>query len=74
MAPRKSKNRMTSALLAACLVGSAMGEHHMKWKVEKRQGGSTNIPLVVTNNCAETIYPGIHTQGGTGPSASGYEF
>lgn len=31
------------------------------------------VPLVVTNLCAETIYPGIVTQAGTAPSTGGFE-
>jgi hypothetical protein len=38
--------------------------------VRKRDGG---IPLVVTNQCAETIWPGIGTQAGTGPGTGGFQ-
>lgn len=31
------------------------------------------IPLVVTNNCEATIWPGIATQAGTGPGTGGFE-
>jgi len=47
--------------------------HHMKRHVEPRQNGGTNVPLIVTNNCAETIYPGIVSQGGTGPGSGGFQ-
>lgn len=33
----------------------------------------TLIPLKVTNNCADTIWPGVLTQGGVGPGTSGFE-
>ncbi|KAK4162518.1 Hsp70-like protein [Cladorrhinum sp. PSN259] len=33
----------------------------------------TPIPLVVTNNCGETIWPGIGTQNGIGPGTGGFE-
>ncbi|CAP67621.1 uncharacterized protein PODANS_1_15140 [Podospora anserina S mat+] len=33
----------------------------------------TPIPLLVTNNCAETIWPGIATQNGIGPGTGGFE-
>jgi len=33
----------------------------------------TPIPLVVTNNCAEMIWPGIGTQNGIGPGTGGFE-
>lgn len=31
------------------------------------------VPLVVTNLCTETIYPGIATQAGSAPSSGGFE-
>ncbi|KAH6646854.1 thaumatin family protein [Truncatella angustata] len=31
------------------------------------------IPLIVTNSCGDTIWPGIATQGGDGPESSGFE-
>ncbi|KAF1833071.1 thaumatin family protein [Decorospora gaudefroyi] len=30
-------------------------------------------PLLVTNNCPDTIWPGISTQSGTGPAQTGFE-
>jgi beta-mannosidase len=30
-------------------------------------------PLLVTNNCPETIWPGISTQSGEGPKENGFE-
>lgn len=33
----------------------------------------TPIPLVVTNNCGEMIWPGIGTQNGIGPGTGGFE-
>jgi len=60
-----------SLVFALCTAANA--EHHMKRHVELRPRASTNTPLVVTNNCAETIYPGIVTQGGTGSSSSGFQ-
>lgn len=48
--------------------------HHMKLKLTSRQSnGSNNTPLVVTNYCADTVYPGIITQSGNGPQSSGFE-
>ncbi|KAL9006311.1 MAG: hypothetical protein Q9188_000910 [Gyalolechia gomerana] len=32
-----------------------------------------NRPLVIRNQCRETIYPGIGTQAGTGPSTQGFQ-
>jgi hypothetical protein len=36
---------------------------------EKRDGG---MPLIITNNCGETIWPGVGTQAGTGPGTGGF--
>ena len=50
------------------------GIHHMKrppLAYVSRRGES--VPLVVSNLCPETIYPGILTQAGMPPSASGFE-
>lgn len=33
---------------------------------------NSDLPLVVTNNCDEVIYPAILTQSGTGPEQSGF--
>lgn len=31
------------------------------------------VPLLITNNCADTIWPGIYTTSGTGPGTGGFE-
>ncbi|KAM7201898.1 thaumatin family protein [Naviculisporaceae sp. PSN 640] len=41
-----------------------------KWTT---QTDETPIPLIVTNNCPETIWPGIGTQNGIGPGTGGFE-
>ena len=49
-------------------------EHHMKRQIQPRQNGDgNNTPMIVSNWCADTIYPGVVTQGGTGPQNSGFE-
>jgi len=48
--------------------------HHMKRApLAYVLGRDEKVPLVVTNLCSETIYPGIVTQSGTAPSAGGFE-
>src|SRR5271156_358149 len=32
-----------------------------------------NIPIKVTNNCAETIWPALASQAGTGPDTGGFQ-
>ncbi|KAJ9155470.1 Osmotin, thaumatin-like protein [Pleurostoma richardsiae] len=34
---------------------------------------NNTVPLVVTNNCPDTIWPGINTQSGSGPGTGGFE-
>lgn len=49
--------------------------HHMNViaprKLSRRANGNT--PLIVTNHCPETIYPGIVTQSGNGPQNTGFK-
>lgn len=61
---------MRVLLLIASIAELAATQQHMKRKVDKRQSGS--VPLVIVNQCADTIYPAILSQGGTGPSDTGY--
>ncbi|KAL6823103.1 hypothetical protein J3E69DRAFT_307503 [Trichoderma sp. SZMC 28015] len=45
--------------------------------IAKKQGPpgekDERIPLVVTNKCDSTIWPGVATQSGTGPGIGGFE-
>ncbi|KAK0787155.1 hypothetical protein LTR02_002590 [Friedmanniomyces endolithicus] len=61
---------LTSLLLLAL---TASAEHSMsRPRLSQRQGGNNNRPILISNWCTETIYPAILTQGGTGPSTTGY--
>lgn len=42
-----------------------------RWGPPEKRGGS--IPLVISNNCGENIWPGIGTQAGTGAGTGGFE-
>ena len=53
---------------------------HMKDGTETRQrkrgppnAGEPTVPLVITNRCDSTIWPGLATQSGTGPGTGGFE-
>ena len=35
--------------------------------------GEPTVPLVITNRCDSTIWPGLATQSGTGPGTGGFE-
>lgn len=37
------------------------------------EDGEDKVPLVVTNKCEATIWPGLATQAGTGPGTGGFE-
>lgn len=66
------KSISTYLVAAAVLVTVADGEHHMKRKITPRQSsGGGSSPLLVSNWCAETIYPGVVTQAGDGPDETG---
>lgn len=61
-------------VVALLLAPAVFAEHHMTaFKIERRQSGQTNIPISVVNSCQDTIYPAILTQGGTGPSKTGWQ-
>ena len=60
-------------LLATLFLGVyGNAQHHMNFPVEKRQGGNNNVPLLVANWCTDDVYPGLLTQGGSGPSTTGF--
>ncbi|KAK4992586.1 hypothetical protein LTR66_006237 [Elasticomyces elasticus] len=68
--------RQTVPLLFLCMLVSLTrvgAIHHMKRHIEERQSSGGSIPLMVTNMCNDTIYPGINTQGGQGPQSQGFE-
>lgn len=53
----------------------ADGVHHMSSKAPRRlQRRKEDItPLLVTNRCPDTIWPGISTQSGDGPRENGFK-
>ncbi|KAK5111487.1 hypothetical protein LTR62_004939 [Meristemomyces frigidus] len=66
----------TTLHLLALLSTSSLALHHMRdpshRSLPRQNSNSNTIPIVVTNLCAETIFPAIFTQGGTGPSQTGW--
>lgn len=66
---------LCTAILALSNLPAVNGLHHMARvaprKLERRKDPIT--PLLVTNNCPETIYPGISTQSGDGPKENGFK-
>jgi hypothetical protein len=65
------REMVSSLIFALAFLNLANGEHHMKYKVQKRQNAEANIPLILKNQCREAIHPAILTQAGTGPSDTG---
>ena len=63
---------LPQSALATCAGSSPM--HHMNLRpnpeILRRQ--TSNTPLVITNQCRDSIYPGILTQSGGGPGTGGF--
>lgn len=64
-----------TALIALSSLPFVGGVHHMQIKAPRRlQTRKEPItPLLITNSCPETIWPGISTQSGEGPEKNGFE-
>lgn len=58
-------------LLMPCVVQAI--HHHRDPRLRTLVPRDDQLPLRVTNNCKETIYPAILTQGGTGPGTGGFK-
>ena len=70
---RRLRTLRAGAYLGLLIFPAAHAIHHMKRApllYVPRQDDSK--PLVLTNQCPEDIWPGIGTQGGTGPDESGF--
>lgn len=71
----RTQSRLILLLLLLLRIAPyADGIHHMEraplaW-VNRR---ADNRPLIISNKCPETIYPGIGTQAGTGPETQGFQ-
>ncbi|KAF2843699.1 Osmotin, thaumatin-like protein [Patellaria atrata CBS 101060] len=71
--------RSRSAIIGACILVSSLlpltdAVHHMKLKPPRKIGKREDeTPLIVTNMCTDTIWPGITTQNGNGPGSTGFE-
>lgn len=63
-----------SFLAVSSLAQSATAIHHLQrpaMHLANRQ--NSDLPLIISSSCAETIYPAILTQSGTGPEKSGFK-
>ncbi|KAI9810080.1 MAG: hypothetical protein M1827_006691 [Pycnora praestabilis] len=61
----------STILLLAPFTAEAI--HHMKRKQPLQRQNNDMKPLIITNNCSDTIWPAIGTQMGTPPSTAGFE-
>lgn len=68
------KTLLLSTIALSYLTSSVSAIHHLqKPPVQIVNRQNSDLPVVVTNKCAETIYPAILTQSGTGPGKSGFK-
>lgn len=59
--------------LSSLVVQPVSAIHHLQHPpVHLVNRQNSDLPLVVTNNCDQVIYPAILTQSGTGPGESGF--
>lgn len=67
--------QLCTALLILSDVPLVNGAHHMAAKAPRKlhRRKLDITPLLVTNHCPDTIWPGISTQSGKGPSQNGFE-
>ncbi|SMR46430.1 unnamed protein product [Zymoseptoria tritici ST99CH_3D1] len=65
---------MRNIILWIVLAATVRAEHHMNRRIESRQNNnSSGLQIVISNMCADKIWPGVVTQSSTGPTASGFE-
>lgn len=68
-----SRSLLLGSMALSSLTAPASAVHHLQQPpVHLVNRQNSDLPVVVTNNCAETIYPAILTQSGTGPGKSGF--
>ena len=74
--PRPRDASATTLLLlasfSALTTPVTAGNHLDQPPVQLANRANSDVPLIVTSNCAETIYPAILRQSGAGPDKSGF--
>jgi hypothetical protein len=65
---------LLSAFVPGALTFTSNPEHFRRGvpslPLHKRDGSS--VPLIITNNCGDTMWPAVNTQFGTGPAEQGF--
>ena len=71
---RAGRGRWPPGMLLLLLISQITSAlHHMRMPpVAQVNIRANTVPLVVTNQCTETIYPGVATQAGTSPGTNGF--
>ena len=71
---RAGRGRWPPGMLSLLLISQITSAlHHMRMPpVAQVNIRANTVPLVVTNQCTETIYPGVATQAGTSPGTNGF--
>jgi len=68
--------RLTNVLLLVVLTGLTSASHPAHSQHVRRQSSQSNsnstVQLIITNQCSDTIWPGIQTNNGTGPDTNGF--
>jgi len=69
--------RLTDVILPAALIGLTSASYVNRRQHVRRQSSeidsNSTVQLIITNQCSDTIWPGIQTDNGTGPDTNGFE-
>lgn len=67
------RSTLLLTLITTTLVHPISAVHHLQQPpLHLVNRENSDLPLIISSNCAETIYPAILTQSGTGPNRSGF--
>lgn len=66
----RSTSKTRRLILCALLCQPVTGDVMLRPQLHPRD---TTVPLRITNNCPEMIWPAVLTQSGIGPESSGFE-
>jgi hypothetical protein len=83
---RKSPSAKVLLTFVLCFLPNAFSYDFHPADIRRRSGSperpaawgppskrASTVPLIVSNNCGDTIWPGVGTQAGTGPGTGGFE-
>lgn len=67
-------SKLSETLILLLLLRTIFAKHHLSEPaIHLASRQNSELPLVVTSYCSETIYPAILTQSGHGPAISGFK-